>query len=92
MTIEGTRYAAHMEWVERLVAERHELQATRHEFETRDGMLWVIVDGGDFEALAWRAAVGGRLMPSKVDHGVWSKEILGIRVHVRVVDNPNAGA
>lgn len=86
----GTSYAPLMAWVEQLVAERGELQVTKHEFETRDGMLWVLVEGADFEVLAWRAAVGGRIRPSKVDPntGVWTKEILGVRVHVRVVDDP----
>lgn len=42
--------------------------------------------------LAWRAAVGGRVQPSKVVAGVWSKEVLGIRVHVRVTDNAERGA
>jgi hypothetical protein len=51
-------------------------------------MLWVLVEGGDFEVLAWRAAVGGRIMPSKVVDGVWAKEVLSVRVHVRVVDDP----
>jgi hypothetical protein len=40
----------------------------------------------------WRAAVGGRIMRSQVVNGVWSKEVLGIRVHVRVVNDPKRGA
>lgn len=93
MAIEDTTYSAAMAWVEALVAGRPELQATRHEYATSAGMLWVLVEGGDFEVLAWRAAVGGLIRPSKVDaHGAWSKEILGARVHVRVTDSPKWGA
>jgi hypothetical protein len=88
MTAEDTRYSATMAWVEGLIAASPALQATRFEYETRGGMLWVLVEGGDFEVLAWRAAVGGRIMPSKVVGGVWAKEVLSVRVHVRVVDDP----
>jgi hypothetical protein len=88
MTAEDTRYSATMAWVEGLILARPELQATRHEFATASGMLWVLVEGGDFEVLAWRAAVGGRIMPSKVVDGVWAKEVLSVRVHVRVTDDP----
>lgn len=89
MTIEDTRYAAAVAWVEQLVADRPELRATQHEFVTRDGMLWVEVQGGDWEARAWHAAVGGLLRASHVSGGVWRKEILGTRVCVVVVDDPH---
>lgn len=88
MALEDTTHSASMAWVEDLIAGRPELQTTRHEFATSAGMLWVLVEGGDFEVLAWRAAVGGLIRPSKVVNGVWSKEILGSRVHIRVTDDP----
>lgn len=92
MALEDTTYSASMAWVELLIAGRPELQASRYEFATSAGMLWVLVEGGDFEVLAWRAAVGGSIRPSKVVGGVWSKEILGARVHVRVSNSPVRGA
>lgn len=82
------RYSATMQWVEDMVALHPELWSHRYEFETRAGMLWVLVEGSDYEALAWRAAVGGRLQSSKVTGGVWTKEVLGIRCHVRIQNNP----
>lgn len=89
MTAEHTAYSATMAWVEDIVALHPDLWNHRYDFETRDGMLWVIVQGGEFEVLAWRAAVGGRIMRSQVRLGVWSKEILGVRVHVRVQNGPH---
>lgn len=86
MAVEDTRYSATMAWIEDIVALHPELWNHVYEFSTDHGMLWVLVEGGDYEALAWRAAVGGRLQSSKVTGGVWSKEVLGIRVHVRVTD------
>ena len=92
MALEDTTYSASMAWIEDIVALHPELWNHVYEFETRHGMLWVLVEGGDFEALAWRAAVGGRLQSSKVTAGVWSKEVLGIRAHVRVWNDPKRGA
>jgi hypothetical protein len=80
------RHSATMAWIEDVVALHPELWNHVYEFETRAGMLWVLVEGSDYEALAWRAAVGGRLQSSKVIGGVWSKEVLGVRCHVRVTD------
>jgi hypothetical protein len=88
MTAEDTTYSATMAWIEDIVALHPELWNHKYEFATTSGVMWVLVEGGDYEALAWRSAVGGRLMKSRVANGVWSKEILGIRVHVRVVDDP----
>lgn len=92
MALEDVAYSATMAWVEDMVALHPELWNHQYEFSTHQGMLWVLVEGGDFEVLAWRAAVGGRVQPSKVTAGVWSKEVLGIRVHVRVTDNATRGA
>jgi hypothetical protein len=92
MALEDTTYSATMAWIEDVVAIHPELWRGTFEFATEKGMLWVLVEGTDFEVLAWRAAVGGRVQPSKVVAGVWSKEVLGVRVHVRVTDNAKRGA
>lgn len=92
MTAEDTRYSETMAWIEDVVALHPDLWNHSYEFQTQAGMLWIVVQGTEFEVLAWRAAVGGRIMRSQVRLGVWSKEILGIRVHVRVVDDPKRGA
>lgn len=84
MTAEHTAYSATMAWIEDVVQLHPELWSHKYEFATQAGMLWVLVEGSDYEALAWRAAVGGRLQPSKIVAGVWTKEVLGIRAHVRV--------
>ncbi len=89
MTLEGTRYAADVAWVEQLVADSPKLQATKFEFYTLDGQLWVQVNGGRWEAHAWQVATGGRIFSSYVDsHGVWRQLIIGDRVHVEVIDDP----
>lgn len=92
MTAEQTAYSATMAWIESIVELHPELWSHKYEFATQAGMLWVLVEGTDFEVLAWRAAVGGRIMRSKVVAGVWSKEVLGVRCHVRVTDTPKRGA
>jgi hypothetical protein len=79
-------HSATMAWIEDIVALHPELWDHVYEYATENGRLWVLVEGTDFEVLAWRAAVGGRIMRSQVVNGVWSKEVLGIRVHVRVTD------
>lgn len=89
MTAEHTAYSATMAWIESIVEIHPDLWSHRYEFETHQGMLWVVVQGSEFEVLAWRAAVGGRIMRSQVRLGVWSKEILGVRVHVRVQNGPH---
>jgi hypothetical protein len=86
------RHSATMAWIEDIVALHPELWNHVYEFSTDRGMLWVLVEGSDYEALAWRAAVGGRIQSSKVIGGVWSKEVLGIRVHIRVVNDPKRGS
>ena len=88
MALEDTTYSATMAWIEDIVSLHPELWNHKYEFATQDGMLWVLVQGTDFEVLAWRAAVGGLICPSSVVRGVWTKEILGVRVHVRVSDDP----
>ncbi|MEV6413887.1 hypothetical protein [Kribbella sp. NPDC051718] len=86
---EGSTYAATMAWIERVVADSTRLRATRHEYYTLNGQLWVRVEGGNHEAHAWHVAVGGYAMPSNIDrHGVRRQMILGTRVHVEVVDDP----
>jgi hypothetical protein len=86
------RHSATMAWIEDVVALHPQLWQGKWEYATENGRLWVLVEGTDFEVLAWRAAVGGRIMRSQVVNGVWSKEVLGIRVHVRVVNDPKRGA
>lgn len=84
-----TRHSATMAWLEGVVAASPLLQSTAWEVYTLDGQLWVKVDGGHFEAHAWHVAVGGYQLPSYFDgHGVRRSTILGIRVHVEVVDSP----
>lgn len=78
------RHSATMAWIESVIELHPELWQGKWEFATENGRLWVLVEGSDYEALAWRAAVGGRLQSSKVIGGVWTKEVLGIRCHVRV--------
>lgn len=92
MAVEDRAYSATMSWIEDVVAIHPELWRGTWEFATETGYLWVLVEGGHFEVLAWHAALGGRIMPSKVTAGVWSKEVLGIRVHVRVSNDPKRGA
>lgn len=91
MAVEDRAYSATMAWIEDIVQLHPELWNHKFEYATERGMLWVLVEGSDYEVLAWRAAIGGRIMKSKVRDGVWTKEILGIRVHVRVIDDPNRG-
>lgn len=89
MTVEDTRYSAAMAWVEQLVERSPRLQATRHEFFTDNGQLWVRVKGANYEAHAWHVAVGGLQLPSYIDsHGARISRILGARVHVEVTDDP----
>lgn len=89
MTLEGTRFAADVAWVEQLVAESAKLQATKYELYTLDGQLWVQVQGGRWEAHAWQVSTMGRIFSSYVDsHGVWRQLIIGDRVHVEVIDDP----
>lgn len=88
-TAEDTRYAATLAWIEQLVASDPHLSATRHEYFTLAGQLWVRVEGSYHEADAWHHAVGGHALSSYVDgRGVWRKMILGIRVNVEVVHDP----
>lgn len=89
VTVEDTRYAATMAWIEQVVADRPVLVATTHEYFTMAGQLWVRVEGSSWEANAWHAAVGGLIRPSTVDsHGVRRQMIFGTKVHVEVVDDP----
>lgn len=89
VTAEDTRYAATMAWIEQVVAVSPLLRATKHEYFTLAGQLWVRVAGAQWEAHAWHAAVGGLIQPSNVDrHGVRRQMIFGVRVHVEVVDDP----
>lgn len=93
MTAEDTRHSATMAWVEQLVADSPYLQSTQHEFFTLNGMLWVQVHGGNYEAHAWQVAVGGLLRPSQIDAAkVRRWMIFGTRVHVEVIDDPKRGA
>jgi hypothetical protein len=91
---EASRYAADVAWVQKLVAVSPKLQATKFEFYTLNGQLWVQVEGGHSEAHAWQIAVGGMIRPSYVDgHGVLRQMIFGERVHVEVIgDAAKAGA
>lgn len=86
--------AATVAWVEELVAASPKLQATKYEFYTLNGQLWVQVQGGRWEAHAWQVATMGRVLSSLVDrNGVRRQMIIGQRVHVEVIDDPRkAGA
>lgn len=86
------RHSATMAWIESVVELHPALWQGKWEFATENGRLWVLVQGDEYAVLAWRAAVGGRIMRSQVVNGVWTKEVLGIRCHVRVVDDPKRGA
>jgi hypothetical protein len=89
MAVDDTRYAETMAWIERVVAHSPLLQSTTYEFYTDRGQLWVKVKGANYEAHAWHVAVGGHQLPSYFDaHGVRHSTILGIRVHVEVIDDP----
>lgn len=89
MTVEDTRHSDTMAWIEGVVALSPLLQSTTYEFFTKRGQLWVLVQGANFEAHAWHVAVGGYQVPSFFDsHGVRRWLILGVRVHVEVVDVP----
>ena len=89
MTLEGSTYAATVEWVEGLVAASAALQATSFNFYTLNGELWIQVQGGHREAHAWQHAVGGHMMPSSVKGGVRRQLILGTRAHVELIDDPS---
>lgn len=86
------RHSATMAWIEDVVALHPELWRGKFEFATENGRLWVLVEGDEYAVRAWHSALGGRIMRSQTTAGVWSKEVLGIRVHVRVVDDPKRGA
>lgn len=85
--------AAEMAWVEQLVADSPKLQATKFEFYTLNGQLWVQVQGSQWEAHAWQVATSGRILSSYVSNGVRRQMIIGQRVCVEVIDDPSkAGA
>lgn len=89
MTLAGPTYAEAMAWVEQLVADTTALQATKYDFYTLSGVLWVQVQGGRWEAHAWQAATGGRVMSPAFDkHRVRRQMIIGQRVSVEVIDDP----
>lgn len=88
--VEATQLSATMAWVEQVVASSAIVRATKYEFYTLNGMLWIKVEGAQYEAHAWHVAVGGRAFPSSIDkHGVRRQMILGGRVGVEVIDDPN---
>lgn len=91
--IPDIRHSATMAWLEGVVAASPLLQSTKWEMSTLNGQLWVQVQGGHYEAHAWHVAVGGYRLPSYFDgHGVRRSMILGIRVHVEIIDRPKRDA
>lgn len=87
---DATRLSEAMAWVEQVVAESAIVRATKYEFYTLNGLLWVKVEGSQYEAHAWHVAVGGRAFPSHVDKkGVRRQMIIGGRVGVEVIDDPH---
>lgn len=85
---EATKLSADVAWVEQLVAESPKLQATKYEFYTLNGQLWVQVQGSQWEAHAWQVATSGRILSSYVRNGVRRQMIVGSRVCVEVIDDP----
>lgn len=87
MTVDTGRLEADLVYVEQLVAEHTELQATKHSVFTLDQQVWVRVEGAQYEARAWRHAIEGRILGSSIDRGgVRRQMVLGQRVCVEVVE------
>lgn len=85
--------AEDMATIERQVAANAKLQATKHEYYTLAGQLWVRVEGASYEAHAWHTAVGGKIFGSTIDRvGVRRQMIFGSRVGVEVIDDPRTRA
>lgn len=88
MTVNAGRLEADLVYVEQLVAQHTELQATKHQVFTLDQAVWVRVEGAQYEARAWRAAINGRILGSSIDRfGVRRQMVLGERVSVEIVDD-----
>lgn len=89
-TIDQDRVVADVRYVETLVSEHIELQATSHTIHVHDQQVSVEVMGGIYEARAWRAAIDGRGFPSHMDlHGVRRQLVLGKRISVNIVEYPH---
>lgn len=87
--VQAAQYAADIALVGQIAAADPRLQATRPEFHTRLGHLWVEVEGTQWEAHAWRAATRGRILPSRVDrNGVRHQLVFDGRIYVDVIDDP----
>lgn len=85
MTVDAGRLEADLVHVEQLVALHTELQATKHSVFTLDQQVWVRVEGAQYEARAWRAAIAGRILGSTIDRGgVRRQMVLGERVCVEL--------
>lgn len=85
MTVDAGRLEADLVHLEQLVALHTELQATKHSVFTLEQQVWVRVEGAQYEARAWRAAIAGRILGSSIDHGgVRRQMILGERVCVEI--------
>ena len=79
--------------IEKAVAANPKLSATKHEYYTLAGQLWVRVEGAQYEAHAWHVAVGGKIFASTIDRvGVRRQMIFGTRVGVEVIDDPRVRA
>lgn len=92
-TIDAGRLLADLTYVETQIAESTALQATRHHIFTDGQQVKVEVEGGHWEARAWRAVFHGRIMPSHVDrHGVRRQLVIAVGVEIQVIEHPMAGA
>lgn len=87
--IDHEQVIANVRYVEELVSQHLELQATAHSIHVHEQQVSVEVTGSHYEARAWRAAIGGRIFPAHVDiHGVRRQLVLTRRVAVNVVEPP----
>lgn len=85
--VEIGRLLADLTYVEHLIEQHTELQATKHHVYTAGQQVYVEVQGTHYEARAWRAAISGRIFPSHVDrHGVRRQLVVGTHVLVEVIE------
>lgn len=90
MTTDTDQVLADVTYVERLIEQHTELQATRHVVFTDGHLVKVEVQGAYYEVRAWRAAMGGRGLPAFIDrHGVRRQVIICPRgIEVQVIEHP----
>lgn len=76
-------------WAKQLISRHVALAAMRHRVTEIGGNLLVEVEGARYEARAWRAAIDGRIYPSRIDrHGVRHQLVVGTRLCVHIAENP----